>query len=52
MTDEEQRFTFAVAALMGLISRGATPAEVRDTLWQYAEFAMTGKPDESNRNSN
>jgi predicted RNase H-like HicB family nuclease len=44
MTEDEQRFVFAVAALMGLISRGATPAEVRDTLWQYAEFAMIGKP--------
>jgi predicted RNase H-like HicB family nuclease len=51
MTHDEQRFTFAVAALMGLISRGATPAEVRDTLWQYAEFAMNGKPNESNSNS-
>jgi hypothetical protein len=46
MTEDEQRFTFAVAALMGLISRGATPAEVRDTVWQYAEFAMYGKPKE------
>jgi hypothetical protein len=52
MTEDEQRFTFAVAALMGLISRGATPAEVRDTLWQYAEFAMIGKPNESNSSSN
>jgi hypothetical protein len=52
MTNDEQRFTFAVAALMGLIARGATPAEVRDTLWQYADFAMIGKPDESNSNSN
>ena len=47
MNEQEQRFTFAVAALMGLIARGATPAEVRDTLWQYAEFAMTGKPNET-----
>ena len=45
MTQEEQKFAFAVAALMGLISRGATPAEVRDTVWQYAEFAMYGKPE-------
>jgi hypothetical protein len=52
MTEDEQRFAFAVAALMGLIARGATPAEVRDTLWQYADFAMIGKPDESNSNSN
>ena len=44
MTEQEQKFAFAVAAVMGLIARGATPAEVRDTAWQYAEFAMLGKP--------
>lgn len=47
MTHEEQKFSFAVAALMGLIARGASPAEVRDTVWQYAEFAMYGKPEET-----
>jgi hypothetical protein len=47
MTEDEQRFAFAVAALMGLIARGATPAEVRDTVWQYAEFAMYNKPKEN-----
>jgi hypothetical protein len=46
MTEEEQKFAFAVAAVMGLVSRGATPAEVRDMAWQYAQFAMYGKPDE------
>ena len=46
MTDQEQEFAFAVAAVMGLVSRGATPAEVRDTAWQYARFAMDGKPQE------
>ena len=44
MTEKEQQFAFAVAAVMGLIARGATPAEVRDTAWQYAEFAMLGRP--------
>lgn len=44
MTDKEQEFAFAIAAVIGLIARGATPAEVRDTAWQYAEFAMLGKP--------
>jgi hypothetical protein len=44
MTDQEQEFAFAVAAVMGLVARGATPAEVRDTAWIYAEFAMLGKP--------
>jgi hypothetical protein len=45
MTKEEQQFTFAVAAMIGLVSRGASPAEVRDTMWQYAEFAMINKPE-------
>lgn len=44
MTHEEQLFTLAAAAVMGLIARGATPAEVRDTAWQYAQFALNGKP--------
>ena len=44
MTNEEQLFAFAVAATMGLVARGATPAEVRDTAWQYAQFALAGKP--------
>jgi hypothetical protein len=44
MTDQEQEFAFALAAVMGLVARGATPAEVRDTAWVYAQFAMLGKP--------
>jgi hypothetical protein len=44
MTEQEQKFAFAVAAVMGLIARGATPAEVRDTAWQYAQAAVNGKP--------
>ncbi len=44
MTQDEQLFAFAVAATMGLIARGATPSEVRDTAWQYAQFALAGKP--------
>ena len=48
MTQDEQLFAFAVAATMGLIARGATPSEVRDTAWQYAQFALAGKPQESN----
>jgi hypothetical protein len=46
MNEQEQRFAFAVAAMIGLVSRGATPAEVRDTLWQYVEFALAGKSEE------
>lgn len=44
MNKDEKRFVFAAAALMGLIARGATPAEVRDTLHQYVDFALASKP--------
>ena len=46
MTEQEEKFAFALAAMMGLVARGASPAEVRDTVWTYAEFAMSGKQDE------
>jgi hypothetical protein len=47
MTQEEQLFTLATAAVIGLVARGASPAEVRDTAWQYAQFALAGKPNEN-----
>jgi hypothetical protein len=46
MTRQEELFAFALAAVTGLIARGATPAEVRDMAWLYAQFAVDGKPDE------
>jgi predicted RNase H-like HicB family nuclease len=47
MTEQDELFAFALAAVTGLIARGATPAEVRDTAWQYAQFAVNGKPQEN-----
>ena len=47
MTRQEELFAFALAAVTGLIARGATPAEVRDTAWIYAQFAVNGKPDDT-----
>lgn len=47
MTQQEELFAFALAAVTGLVARGATPAEVRDTAWQYAQFAVNGKPQET-----
>jgi hypothetical protein len=44
MNEQDELFAFAVAAVMGLVARGATPDEVRDTAWQYAQFALNGKP--------
>lgn len=49
MNQEEQLFALAMAATMGLVARGASPAEVRDTAWQYAEFALAGKPVENEK---
>lgn len=47
MTQQDELFAFALAAVTGLIARGATPAEVRDTAWLYAQFAVNGKPQEN-----
>lgn len=52
MSEQEELFAFALVSTMGLISRGATPAEVRDMAWLYAQFAMNGKPNESDSSSN
>jgi hypothetical protein len=46
MDDKDTLLAFALVATMGLIARGATPAEVRDTAWQYAQFALSGKPED------
>jgi len=47
MDDKDTLLAFAMVATMGLVARGATPAEVRDMAWVYARFAMNGKPDEN-----
>lgn len=44
MTDEDKKFTFAVAALIGLTARGASVQEIKDTLWQLATLAVEGEP--------
>ena len=46
MNQQEELFAFALAAVTGLIARGASPSEVRDTAWQYAQFAVNVKPQE------
>ena len=46
MNRQDELFAFALAAVTGLIASGATPSEVRDTEWLYAEFAINGKPQE------
>ena len=44
MNEKDELFAFALAAVTGMIARGATPAEVRDMAWLYAQFAVNGKP--------
>jgi hypothetical protein len=44
MSEKDELFAFALAAVTGLIARGATPAEVRDMAWVYAQFAVNGQP--------
>lgn len=51
MDKEDTLLAFAMVSVMGLVARGASPSEVRDMAWVYAQFAMNGKPDESNSNS-
>ena len=42
MDEKDQRLVFAMAAMMGLVAKGATPVEVRDMLPVYVEYAMIG----------
>jgi hypothetical protein len=46
MEEKEILLAFALVSVMGLVARGATPAEVRDMAWVYAQFAMNGKPED------
>ena len=52
MDKEDKLLAFALVAAMGLIARGASPDEVRDMSWLYAQFAVNGEPNESDSNSN
>jgi hypothetical protein len=44
MEEKDILLAFALVSAMGLVARGATPAEVRDMAWVYAQFAMNGQP--------
>ena len=47
MDDKDELLAFALMAVMGLVARGASPSEVRDMAWVYAQFALNGKPNET-----
>ena len=44
MDDKDTLLAFALVSAMGLVARGATPTEVRDMAWVYAQFAVNGQP--------
>ena len=44
MEDKDILLAFALVSVMGLVARGATPSEVRDMAWVYAQFAVNGQP--------
>ena len=43
MEKEDERMMYAMAALIGLVMRGESPALAADQMWQYANFAMNYK---------
>ena len=49
MDEKDQRLAFAMAAMMGLVAKGATPAEVRDMLPVYVEYAIIGMTTEEEK---
>ena len=49
MDEKEILLAFAMVSVMGLVARGATPSEVRDMAWVYAQFAMNGKPEDEGK---
>ena len=44
MEEKDILLAFALVTAMGLVARGATPSEVRDMTWVYAQFAVNGQP--------
>lgn len=46
MDEKDELLAFALVSVMGLVARGASPTEVRDMTWVYAQFAMSGKPND------
>lgn len=49
MDEKDQKLAFAMATMMGLVARGATPSEVRDMLPVYVEYAMIGMTTEEEK---
>jgi hypothetical protein len=49
MEEKDQRLAFAMATMMGLVARGATPTEIRDMLPVYVEYAMIGMTTEEKK---
>lgn len=43
MTKDEEKMLYAMAALIGLVMRGESPAMSAEQMWQYANFAINYK---------
>ena len=43
MEQNDERMIYAMAALVGLVMRGESPAMAAEQMWQYADFAINYK---------
>ena len=47
MNEQDEKMVYAMAALIGLVMRGESPAFAAEQMWQYANFAINYKDLES-----
>lgn len=47
MNEQDEKMVYAMAALIGLVMRGESPALAAEQMWQYANFAINYKDLES-----
>jgi len=43
MNEQDEKMVYAMAALIGLVMRGESPASAAEQMWQYANFAINYK---------
>jgi hypothetical protein len=47
MNEQDEKMVYAMAALIGLVMRGESPASAAEQMWQYANFAINYKDSQS-----
>jgi len=47
MNEQDEKMVYAMAALIGLVMRGESPASAAEQMWQYANFAINYKDPQS-----